>query len=192
MLFFLPLCIYARSYYAPFWFKMCSYSSYNINSCPFCSCYTQSKFDSPGDTTDVILTLLDSSFLFAQCTGLDVGESFGLVIGFDVVDTCCESKDTFYVVHNLAMTLSEVSCDAYLHHLLNLIMTIFSPIQLIIPIFLHVFLLPSSTKYYVYVIGRSADNFMSLGYFLVNTMPPFTHIAYTQWTSLEKSLEHFL
>ena len=40
-----------------------------------------------------------------------MGEPFVLVFKFDVGAMCCESEDTFDVVHNLVETPLEVSCD---------------------------------------------------------------------------------
>jgi len=39
--------------------------------------------------------------------GLKVGEPFGFVARSDVDDACCESEDTFNVVHNLVETSLE-------------------------------------------------------------------------------------
>jgi len=58
-----PSAFYVRSYYAPFLCDWCSYSGYNITSCPIYECYAQPN----------------SSFLLAQCTGFMVGESFGSI-----------------------------------------------------------------------------------------------------------------
>jgi len=79
---------------------LCNSSHHATNSCPYYAYYVQPNFASPMDNTDDVLTVPDSSFPLAQCTGLEVGEPFW----FDVSDACYESKDTFDKVHNLDYT----------------------------------------------------------------------------------------
>jgi len=45
---------YYRSYYAPFWCNLCSYSDHATNSCPHYVCYTQPYFASPTTKTQPI------------------------------------------------------------------------------------------------------------------------------------------
>jgi len=66
------------------------------------------------DNTDLVLTLPDSPFPLAQCTGLKVGKLFSFA-RFDEVNACLEWGDTFDRVHNLIETPFEVSCDVYVH-----------------------------------------------------------------------------
>jgi len=47
--------------------------------------------------------------------GLEVDELFGFVARFDIVDACCELKDTFDAMHDLGKTPLEASCDVYVH-----------------------------------------------------------------------------
>jgi len=76
-----PCAFYDRSYYAFFRCDMCNSFDHDINSRPYYACYAQPKSSSPKDNIDVALTLPDSSFPLAQCTTLEVGEPFSLLLG---------------------------------------------------------------------------------------------------------------
>jgi len=52
----------------------------------------QPNFALPWDNTNVALTLNDSSFLLVQCMGLKMGEPFGVVARFAVVDDVLSEK----------------------------------------------------------------------------------------------------
>ena len=56
------------------------------------------------NSIDVVITLPDSFFPLAQCTGLEVGEPFGFMAKFDVGDSYCASEETLDMVHNLVNT----------------------------------------------------------------------------------------
>ena len=58
------------------------------NSCPHYACYVQPNFASRNNNTDVVMSLPDSSFPLAQCTGLVAGEPFEEVVKFSVIDAC--------------------------------------------------------------------------------------------------------
>ena len=64
-------------------------------------CYAQPNFVPPMDNTKVVLTLHDSSFPLAKCTGLEVGEPFGVVARFSFTNACFQSGDAFDEVHDL-------------------------------------------------------------------------------------------
>jgi len=49
-------------------------------------------------------TAPDSSLPFAQCTGLKVGEPFGLVATFSMNNACCGLETTFEEVHHIVET----------------------------------------------------------------------------------------
>ena len=102
-----PYAWYARLYYAPFWCDMRNSSDENANSCPYYACYAQHDFASPRANTDVVLTLPDSSFPLAQCTGFEVDEPFQYVTRLSRASACLDSKGTFDRVHDLARTPSE-------------------------------------------------------------------------------------
>ena len=102
-----PWAFYFRSYYAPFWCDLCNSSDHASNSCPHYACYDQPNFVSLWDSTNVVLTLPDSSFPLAQCTGLEVGEPFRFDARFDVSDPCFKSEDILDEVYNLDKTLLE-------------------------------------------------------------------------------------
>jgi len=83
---------------------------------------------------DIVLTLHDSSFPLAQCTGFGKGILLGLTVS--VIDACFESEDTFDEVHNLDKTPLEGSCDMIMHEESpSLVVVMFSLIPLIIPMF---------------------------------------------------------
>jgi len=63
-----PYVFYAKSYYGHVWCELCSSSDCNLNSCPYYACCAQPGFAPPSDSTDVVLTLHDSSLPLAQCT----------------------------------------------------------------------------------------------------------------------------
>jgi len=86
-----PCGFCSRSYYAPFWCELCNSSDHDINSCPYYAYCAQPGFASPVDNIDVVLSLYDSSFPLAQCTGLEVGDPFGVVTRHSIVDACFES-----------------------------------------------------------------------------------------------------
>ena len=78
-----------------------------------------------------------------------MGEPFRIVARFSVIDTSFKSKDTFDKLHDLAKTHLEESHDVFVHkESPSLGLTIvYSPIPLIIlmlPLFVHYPLLPSS------------------------------------------------
>jgi len=138
---------------------------------------------------DVVLTLLNSLFPFAQCTGLEAGEPSRVVTGFGIVDACFESKDTLDVVYDLVETPLERSRDVSKRSLLALVFMIaFSRVPCIIamfPLFVHYALLPVSIilmhpliilwfftlmliwamRITLSILGENVDNFMSLCYF---------------------------
>ena len=86
-----------------------------MNLCPYYACYAQPDFVSPWDNTDVVLTLPNSPFPLAQCTGLEVDEPFGVVARSSVVDASFELEDVFDKVHALVKTPLEVSHDVLVH-----------------------------------------------------------------------------
>jgi len=140
-----PCTFYTRSYYAPFWCGLCNSFGYDINSCPYYACYAQPDFVSSWDNADVVLTLLDSTFPLAQCTGLDVGDSFVVDARFSVLNACCESENILDEMHDLNKTPLDESRDVLVHEEVSMIG--FSPILLIIPmfhLFVHYPLFPSS------------------------------------------------
>ena len=94
---------------------MCSSSDHGINLCPYYACYIQPNFVSPWDSTDIVVTLPDSSFPLAQSTGLEVGEPFGFDARFSVTDACLESEDTLDEVYNLDKTPLEGSRNMLVH-----------------------------------------------------------------------------
>jgi len=61
------------------------------------------------------LTLPDSSFPLAQCTGLEVGEPFGFIAKFGVANVCFKSEDILDKVHDLEKTTLEGSRDVFMH-----------------------------------------------------------------------------
>jgi len=77
--------------------------------------YAKPNFVSPSDNNDVVLTSHDSSFPLAQWMGLEVGEPFGVVAEFSVVDACFESEDTLDAVDDLVEVCLEGSCDLFQH-----------------------------------------------------------------------------
>ena len=89
-----PYAFHARSYYPLLRCDLCSSSDHNANSCPYYACYAQPDLVSPRDSTVVILTLLDSSLPFAQCTGFNGGEPFRCAAGLSGVSACLEWEDT--------------------------------------------------------------------------------------------------
>jgi len=92
-----PCAFYARSYYAPLWCDLCNTSAHNVSSCPYFACYAHS----------------DSSLLLTQCTGLEVGESFGLGVSFNMDNALCGLGDTIEEVHNLVDTPLEGYRDLF-------------------------------------------------------------------------------
>jgi len=70
-------------------------------------------FVSPWENTDVVLSLPNSSFPLAQCTGLDMGEPFEFDARLDVSDACFKSEDILDKVHDLNKTALEGSCDMF-------------------------------------------------------------------------------
>jgi len=52
-------------------------------------------------------------FLLVQCTGLEVGQPFGAIARFSVVDACFESEDTLDKVYDLHKTPLEGSRDVF-------------------------------------------------------------------------------
>jgi len=90
---------------------LCKSSDHETNLCPYYACYAQPDFASPWDNTDVVLTIHDSSFPLAQCTGFEASELFGFEARFNVTDACFESEDTLEKVHDLDKTSLEGSRD---------------------------------------------------------------------------------
>ena len=89
-----PCAFSARSYYAPLWCDLCNTSSYNVSSCPYYACYAH----------------FDASLPLTQCTGFEVGESFGLGASFGMNDDLCGFDNTLAREHNL------VGCwDLFVH-----------------------------------------------------------------------------
>ena len=109
-----PSAFYARSYYAPLWCDLCS-SYHNITSCPYYACYAQPDFAPPRDSTDVVLSLVDSCLLLAQCMGFEEGEPFGYAARLSGISACLESEDTFDMAHNLVNTPLEGCRDMFVH-----------------------------------------------------------------------------
>ena len=131
-----PCAFYSRSYYASFWCDLCNSSNYDIDSCPYYTFYAQPDFVSPWDNTEVVLTLHDSSFPLAQCTGLEVGEPFGFGARFDIFDVVFKSEDTLHELHNLDKTPLEGSYDVFMHkESPTLVVIMLSQIPLIILMF---------------------------------------------------------
>jgi len=93
---------------------LCNSSDHATNLCPYYACYAQPDFVSPWDNTDVVLTLQDSSFPLAQCTGLGEGDPFRFDARFDFVDAYFESEDIFDKVHDLVETPLEESHDVFM------------------------------------------------------------------------------
>ena len=52
----------------------------------------QPDFVSPKDNSDIVISLHDSSFPLAQCTGLGEGDPFGFDARFDFADACLSHK----------------------------------------------------------------------------------------------------
>ena len=94
-----PCAFYAKSYYALLWCDLCNSSSHNVSSCPIYACYTP----------------FESSLPLTQCTGLEVGESFGLGASLGVNDACCEIEPPFEEVHHFVETPFEQSYDMCMH-----------------------------------------------------------------------------
>jgi len=94
-----PCVFYARLYYAPFWCDLCNSSDHNTISCPYYACYVHP----------------DSSLPLAQCTGLKVGEPFGLVAKFGMNNACCGLKTPFVELHHLVDTPLEGCRDMFVH-----------------------------------------------------------------------------
>ena len=94
---------------------MCSFSYHKTNSCPYYTCHDQPYLASPWDNTDVVLSLRDSSFPLAQCTGLEASEFFGVVARFDVVDACFKSVDFLDEVYDLDKTHLKGLSDVFMH-----------------------------------------------------------------------------
>jgi len=90
-------------------------SDHNINLCSYYTCYAEPDFVSPWDKTEVVLTLHDSSFPLAQCTGLADADPFGVVARSSAVDACFESDDTFDKVHDLVKTPLEGSRNVFVY-----------------------------------------------------------------------------
>ena len=67
------------------------------------------------DNIDVVLDLLDSSIILAQCTRLDAYESFKGVARFSVIDAHFELEDIFNKVQDLVKALLGASCDVFMH-----------------------------------------------------------------------------
>ena len=89
-----PCVFYARSFYAPLWCDLCNTSAHNVSSCPYYACYAHSN----------------SSSLLIGCTGLEVGESVGLGVSFDMDNAFCG-----YRGHNLVDTPLEGCHDIFAH-----------------------------------------------------------------------------
>ena len=87
-----PCAFYAISYYAPLWCDLFNTSAHNVSSCSYLACYAHSN----------------SSLLLTRCTGLEVGESFGLGASFDMDNACCGFPDTLDRGHNLVDTPLDV------------------------------------------------------------------------------------
>jgi len=110
-----PRAFYARSYYAPLWCDMCSFSDHNAYSCPYYACYVQPDFAPPRDNDDVILNLSNLPLPLGQHTGFEGGEPFGYVTRLSGVSACLESEDKFDMTHNLVDTLLEGCHDMFAH-----------------------------------------------------------------------------
>jgi len=108
-----PCAFYARSYYAPFWCNFCNSSDHETKSCLYYAYCAQHDFVSLLDSTDVVLTLPNSSFPLAQCTELEVGEPFPVVAS--VVDVYVELEDTLDEVYDLVEAPLEGSCHVSMH-----------------------------------------------------------------------------
>jgi len=61
------------------------------------------------------LTVHDSSFPFAQCTGREVSEPFGFNARFDISNACLKSEDILDEVNKPDNTLLEGSRDVFVH-----------------------------------------------------------------------------
>ena len=83
-----PRAFYARSYYGALWCDLCNTSAHNASSCPYYACYACS----------------DSSLPLTQCTGLEVGEPFGLDASLGMSNDLCGFEDTLDREHNLVDT----------------------------------------------------------------------------------------
>jgi len=59
------------------------------------------------DNTNVVLTLPESSFTLARCTGLRLDEPFRSVSRFSVLNTCFELENTLDEVYDLVGTSLE-------------------------------------------------------------------------------------
>ena len=93
-------------------------------------------FASPMGNTDVVVTLPDLSFPLAQCTGLEIGEHFGVVARPSVLDACFESEDILDELHDLVETSLMGSSDVFMSkNLLALVVIMFFLTPLIIPMF---------------------------------------------------------
>jgi len=68
-------------------------------SCPYYACYTHH----------------DSSLPLAQCTGLEVGEPFGLVARFGMNNACCWLETPFDKLHHLGDTPLEGCHDMFVY-----------------------------------------------------------------------------
>ena len=86
-----------------------------FNSRSYYVFYAQPDFVSPWDNTEVVLTLHDSSFPLAQCTGPEAGDPFEGVTRFSVVDTFFELKDILDEVHDLVEMPLEGSRDVFIY-----------------------------------------------------------------------------
>ena len=78
---------------------MCNSSDHNANSCPYSAYYAHP----------------DSSLPLAQCTGLKVGEPFGLVARFGMNNACYGLETPFEEARNLVDTPLEGCRDMFVH-----------------------------------------------------------------------------
>jgi len=94
-----PCAFYARSYYASLCCDMYNSSTHYVSSCPYYACYTQSN----------------SSLPLTWCTGLKVGEPFGLVARIGMNNVGCGLENSFEEVHNLVDIPSEGCPNMFVH-----------------------------------------------------------------------------
>ena len=94
---------------------LCSSSDHNAKSCPYYTCHAKPNFAPHTDSSDVVLTLSDSSLPLAQCTGFEGGEPFRYVARLSGDSVCSESEDTFDMAHHLASTPLEGCHDMFVY-----------------------------------------------------------------------------
>ena len=193
--FHVPCAFYDRSYYAPFWCDLCNSFDHNVSSYPYYACYAHP----------------DSSLPLAQCTWFEGVNLLGMLQGLVGLMHVRSWKLHLMrcIIQWMLLQRSVLICLCTGGGLAQIIVML-SPIPSIIPMFLPfipnlhcpssvIVMRPLMILRFVILMLIQAMRITCLMHLvgmlkilgpqvtLVGMMPPLTHIAYTQWTSLEKS-----